>query len=149
MTWLEHNLAEYKKEHQTLGNEICHFFGISLILFSLFILGNLHAAFFTVTVGLSLGFLVLIGGWRGMSAVCFCFVLLVIFESLFIFTWKIAMVVFVVGWAFQFAGHFVFEKNKPAFLKAPISLLIAIFWLGEIIIFYPLWKKFLPSQGTN
>ncbi len=144
-TWLEHNLAEYKKEHQNLGNEICHFFGISLIVFSLLVLNKLFVPWFDLIMFFVFGIWFFVGGWRGLVAVAF-FGFLFVFglrylETLPVKTWQVAVGIFIVGWIFQLVGHFVFEKNKPAFLKAPVSLLIAIFWLGEVVIFYPLWRK--------
>jgi uncharacterized membrane protein YGL010W len=35
------------------------------------------------------------------------------------FSWQIGLSLFVVGWIFQFIGHFVFEKNKPVLMKDP------------------------------
>lgn len=141
-TWLEHNLSEYRKEHQTLGNEICHFFGISLIVFSLFILNMLLIPFpyFDLVMSLIFGIWLFFGGWRGLVAIVF-FGALFIVGVKYVYAWEMAIAIFILGWIFQFVGHFIFEKNKPAFLKAPISLLIAIFWLGEVVVFYPVWNK--------
>lgn len=139
-SWLEHNLAEYRKEHQTLGNEICHFFGISLIIFSFFILGFLFIPPTYCQLILAVVFIWLaLGGWRGL-AVMFFFIPILVIGLENINNWQIAVGIFILGWVFQLIGHFVFEKNKPAFLKAPISLLIAIFWLGEMVVLYPLWS---------
>lgn len=35
---------------------------------------------------------------------------------------------FVAGWALQFIGHYVFEKNDPKFFGDPINLLIGVLW---------------------
>ncbi len=37
---------------------------------------------------------------------------------------------FVAGWALQFAGHYVFEKNKPAFFGDPYYLLVGPAWVA-------------------
>jgi len=37
---------------------------------------------------------------------------------------------FVGGWALQFIGHYVFEKNKPAFFYDPYYLLVGPVWVG-------------------
>lgn len=37
---------------------------------------------------------------------------------------------FVGGWAFQFVGHYVFEKDDPAFFEDPYYLFIGPVWLG-------------------
>jgi uncharacterized membrane protein YGL010W len=47
---------------------------------------------------------------------------------LFFFTWRWALVLFIVGWAFQFIGHLV-EGNQPAFFRNPMYLLVGPWWL--------------------
>src|SRR5258708_9811061 len=37
---------------------------------------------------------------------------------------------FVGGWALQYVGHYVFEKNKPAFYSDPYYLLVGPVWVG-------------------
>lgn len=44
------------------------------------------------------------------------------------FSWKWALLLFVVGWILQFIGHY-FEGNPPSFLKNPIFLLIGPAWI--------------------
>jgi uncharacterized membrane protein YGL010W len=36
---------------------------------------------------------------------------------------------FVGGWIFQYVGHYVFEKNKPAFYGDPFYLLVGPVWV--------------------
>jgi uncharacterized membrane protein YGL010W len=36
---------------------------------------------------------------------------------------------FVGGWALQYVGHYVFEKNKPAFYADPYYLLVGAVWV--------------------
>lgn len=33
------------------------------------------------------------------------------------------------GWALQFVGHYVFEKNQPAFFANPLYLLVGVVWV--------------------
>ncbi|HEX5033969.1 MAG TPA: Mpo1-like protein, partial [bacterium] len=42
--------------------------------------------------------------------------------------WKVALILFVVGWIFQFVGHAV-EGKPPAFFSNPAYLLIGPIWL--------------------
>jgi uncharacterized membrane protein YGL010W len=35
---------------------------------------------------------------------------------------------FVGGWALQFIGHYVFEKNDPKFFSDPANLFIGVLW---------------------
>jgi uncharacterized membrane protein YGL010W len=37
---------------------------------------------------------------------------------------------FVAGWALQYAGHYVFEGNKPAFYGDPYYLLVGPVWVA-------------------
>jgi uncharacterized membrane protein YGL010W len=37
---------------------------------------------------------------------------------------------FVGGWALQYIGHYVFEKNKPAFYGDPYYLLVGPVWVA-------------------
>ena len=46
----------------------------------------------------------------------------------FFFDWKVALILFVVGWAFQFLGHAV-EGKPPAFFSNPAYLWIGPLWL--------------------
>jgi uncharacterized membrane protein YGL010W len=53
--------------------------------------------------------------------------MIVVSLPLFFFNWKWALALFVVGWIFQFAGHFI-EGNQPAFFKNPMYLLAGPMW---------------------
>ncbi len=47
---------------------------------------------------------------------------------------KKALALFSMGWALQFVGHFVFERNKPILLtpnRHPYLLLSALVFVGE------------------
>ena len=50
------------------------------------------------------------------------------------FNWRHAVSLFVAGWAFQFAGHLFFERNRPLFLsnpKNPYAYLMALVFVGQ------------------
>jgi uncharacterized membrane protein YGL010W len=47
---------------------------------------------------------------------------------LFFFNWRLASVLFVVGWIFQFIGHWI-EGNQPAFFRNPVYLIIGPLWI--------------------
>jgi uncharacterized membrane protein YGL010W len=40
-----------------------------------------------------------------------------------------AIGLFVVGWVFQFIGHYVYEKKSPAFYKNLAHLLVGPLWI--------------------
>ena len=43
---------------------------------------------------------------------------------------SVAGALFVGGWALQYAGHYVFEKNDPAFYGDPYYLLVGPVWVA-------------------
>lgn len=60
-----------------------------------------------------------------------------------LFDWQWSIPLFSVGWALQFAGHFVFEKNKPLVLadpKNPLTYLSALVFVSEE------WTKVLTGK---
>jgi uncharacterized membrane protein YGL010W len=44
------------------------------------------------------------------------------------FNWRWALLLFVIGWIFQFVGHAI-EGNQPAFFSSPMYLVIGPVWL--------------------
>ena len=54
--------------------------------------------------------------------------LIVISLPLVFFNWRWALVLFVVGWIFQFVGHAI-EGNQPAFFRNPVYLLVGPAWV--------------------
>jgi uncharacterized membrane protein YGL010W len=54
--------------------------------------------------------------------------LILISLPLFFFSWRWALLLFIVGWIFQFLGHAI-EGNQPAFFKNPMYLLVGPVWL--------------------
>ena len=56
--------------------------------------------------------------------------LIVVSLPLFLFNWRWALGLFIVGWIFQFVGHAI-EGNQPAFFKNPMYLLVGPWWLAR------------------
>ncbi|HEX8772283.1 MAG TPA: DUF962 domain-containing protein [Pyrinomonadaceae bacterium] len=54
--------------------------------------------------------------------------MIVISLPLFLFNWRGALALFVVGWIFQFIGHAI-EGNQPAFFRNPVYLLVGPWWI--------------------
>ena len=44
------------------------------------------------------------------------------------FNWMWGLSLFILGWVFQFIGHF-FEGNPPSFFKNPVFLLVGPWWI--------------------
>ncbi len=47
---------------------------------------------------------------------------------LFLFSWRWALGLFILGWILQFVGHAI-EGNQPAFFRNPVYLLVGPLWL--------------------
>ena len=56
--------------------------------------------------------------------------LIIVSLPLFLFNWRWALALFIVGWIFQFVGHAI-EGNQPAFFRHPLFLLIGPLWLAR------------------
>lgn len=60
--------------------------------------------------------------------------LIVLSLGLFFFHWKLALALFILGWIFQFIGHWV-EGKPPAFVSHPIYLMIGpLWWLKKALV---------------
>jgi uncharacterized membrane protein YGL010W len=54
--------------------------------------------------------------------------MIVVSLPLVVFNWRWALLLFIVGWIFQFVGHAI-EGNQPAFFKNPVYLLVGPLWI--------------------
>jgi uncharacterized membrane protein YGL010W len=129
-------LADYAFYHQTRGNKACHFAGIPLIMYALFIL--LRAIVIVPPVTASE---ILIA-----VAVIYYFVLdpklaigMLLISALLDFAafktpdLRFGIAVMILGWIFQGIGHSVYEKRSPAFFRNLVHLLIGpLFLLNEV-----------------
>ena len=48
--------------------------------------------------------------------------------------WAVALTLFVLGWVFQFVGHYVYEKKSPAFARNLVHLLVGPLWILARVI---------------
>ena len=59
---------------------------------------------------------------------------------------------FATGWALQFAGHYMFEKNKPAFYSDPYYLLVGPAWVAAEwleLVGLPVPDALTPAAETH
>jgi len=133
MTSLETHFASYDGYHKTKGNKLTHYVGIPLIVFATF--GLLAAIPLPAPDWFSLGlvawlassvFYVRLDKKRGAQ---FSFVTLIIYLASRWYRWKTHVVLFIIGWAFQYIGHYKYEKKSPAFYTNLSHLLIGPFWI--------------------
>jgi uncharacterized membrane protein YGL010W len=130
-------LDEYSTFHRALGNEICHFVGIPLIiagagtLFGAVPLAALGSAQLTLTEPV----LLLVASFyvieaRGLGLVT-ALIIVGLAELGRRLPFSAGLALFLVGWAVQFIGHARFERTSPAFLRNLVHLLVGPAWLVE------------------
>lgn len=145
MTKLERLLSQYAAYHLNHKNILTHFIGIPLIVFSILCL-TARVGFIGggIELTLALGLIVVTSIYYLSLDRIFAFIMLVVLLAMYPLALKIAHLdwmlwlsfsigIFVVGWLFQFVGHF-YEKKKPAFTDDIIGLAIGpLFVLAEMI----------------
>ncbi len=126
--------TDYEEHHRSAGNKWCHLVGIPLIVTGL--LGLLSFPLFSVglaTVEPALLLVIAAGSlylWLDSKlGAAMIVVSLSLYLGARLLTWPIALGLFVVGWAFQFVGHGVYEKRSPAFLTNLVHLLVGPLWV--------------------
>jgi uncharacterized membrane protein YGL010W len=145
MTKLEQLLSQYAAYHLDHKNIITHFIGIPLIVFSLICL-TARAGMVVSGFEITLAMLILtasviyylsldkIFGLIMLTVYVLAYPLAHIVAQWGTAAWLSASIgIFVVGWVFQFIGHF-YEKKKPAFMDDVIGLAIGpLFVLAEMV----------------
>lgn len=134
-TVLRAHFADYAAFHQTKGNQACHYLGIPMIvlaiigLFTAVPLGQVGGVSLTLAepvillitvyyltldaplaVMMLLSSAVMAAGGRQIPIVA-------------------SVGLFVVGWIFQFIGHYVYEHKSPAFFRNFVHLLVGPLWI--------------------
>ena len=145
MTNLERLLSQYAAYHLDQKNIVTHFVGIPLIVFSILCLtARAGIEISGVSVTLASILIVLSTIYYISLDKFFGILMLIIFIAAYPLAVKIAVLpmwswlgasigIFVVGWVFQFVGHY-FEKKKPAFVDDLIGLAIGpLFVLAEFV----------------
>jgi uncharacterized membrane protein YGL010W len=131
--------ADYEEHHRTEGNKWCHVAGIPLIAAGL--MGLLAVEVAQVggrPVEASLVLLVVAGAayvWLdatlgsllvGLTAL--------LYLGMRLLDWRVALGLFILGWALQFVGHGVYEKRSPAFFKNLVHLLVGPLWVINHVV---------------
>jgi uncharacterized membrane protein YGL010W len=138
MNRLDALLADYGSYHRTRGNLICHAFGITLILYgvlSLLLELRLPVAPWTAAEVLIVSIVLFYLRLNATLAVTML-AEATLFDLLAraIADWRVGAVAFILGWIFQGIGHARFEKNRPAFLRNVVHLLVGpIFLWNELL----------------
>ena len=132
---LSRHFADYAAFHTTAGNKLCHSFGIPIIvLASLALLARvpLFMAFgFTLTLAEVL--IALFVAYYLTLAAPLAGLMLAAYAVLDVAGRFIpplpALGFFVFGWILQGVGHWVYEKNSPAFFRNFVHLAVGQLWI--------------------
>ena len=148
MSKLEQRLSQYAAYHLDHKNILTHFIGIPLIVFAIvcltarasFIWSGMELTLALVLTVLSIIYYVNLDRIFGviLSLVLVTFYLLALsIAHLDVSLWlSLSIGIFVLGWGFQFVGHF-YEQKKPAFLDDLMGLIIGpLFVLAEIAFMF-------------
>lgn len=145
MKSLKEQLSNYKSVHLNHKNVITHFVGVPMILWSISLLLSgitFNVDIFNIkTLSLLPVTALVVFVYYFLLDIKMGFFATIILSPLFysasiyshsIYFYSLIFSVFVIGWLFQFVGHF-FEKAKPAFIDDLNQLLIGpLFLIAEI-----------------
>ena len=132
---LKAHFTDYAAFHGTPGNKACHYVGIPLIVVSLFALLSAVPLFAVGVFTMTLAEVVLVATtlyYLRLDATLAAFMLAASVVAIAIgrhIPVGVAVALFVVGWIFQFIGHYVYEKRAPAFYRNLAHLLVGPLWI--------------------
>lgn len=127
-------LVEYGTYHRDRRNRAMHEIGIPLIVLAIVALlervriGPLDLA--AVAIVLTVLFYLRLDVPSAIAAFVGYALLYVVGAYV---PWWLAIVIFIIGWIFQFAGH-VYEGRKPAFLTNLVHLLVGPLWIAALAL---------------
>jgi uncharacterized membrane protein YGL010W len=132
---LQGHFSDYSSFHRTPGNKACHYVGIPLIVLSLLALLARVPLFelggFTVTTAE----VVLVAATAYYLTLDVALAAMMLAASILfaaigrVLPVPVSVGLFVLGWIFQFVGHYVYEKKSPAFFRSFAHLLVGPLWI--------------------
>jgi uncharacterized membrane protein YGL010W len=129
-------LADYGSYHRTRGNRVCHVFGVTLIVFGVAsMLGQIHVG---AATGAEIAMAAAVLYYSTLD-LALAVAMLVTFALIDLASraapdWRVGIAAFAVGWVFQAVGHALYEKNRPAFFKNLVHLLVGpLFLMNELV----------------
>jgi uncharacterized membrane protein YGL010W len=136
MRSIEGLFADYAAFHQTKGNKWFHRLGIPMIMLTLIgmltrvtLVEPVDAAMVLIAAA-TLYYLTL--EWRlGIAMLAVSVAMYFAGRAL---PMSVNVVLFVLGWIFQFIGHSVYEKKQPAFFRNFVHLLIGPLWILNDVV---------------
>src|ERR1700737_2236603 len=139
MQQIETLFTDYASYHRTRGNKMFHRAGIPLIVLSL--IGMLARVSIRVNdMQIDAAMLLIVAAfayyvaleWRlgiAMLAVTIAFY----FAGRALPMW-LNVVLFILGWIFQFIGHSVYEHRQPAFMRNLLHLMVGPLWILNDVV---------------
>jgi uncharacterized membrane protein YGL010W len=117
--------SDYAEYHRTRGNRVCHAVGIPLIAYAVTAWSCFGTGLPVTALLLPVYFL-----WdRRIGALMTSFIAVSALLAARLPAWT-SWAAFLVGWAFQFYGHVVYEKKSPAFMDNFAHLLVGPAWIA-------------------
>ena len=132
---LKAHFSDYAAFHGTPGNKACHYVGIPLIVVSLIALLSTVPLFTVGAYTVTLAEVVLLAATAYYMRLDPVLALLMLAASALLIvvarqmSLGVAIALFVVGWIFQFVGHYVYEKRSPAFYGNLAHVLVGPLWI--------------------
>jgi uncharacterized membrane protein YGL010W len=158
MKTLSTQLSTYKSVHLDSSNVKTHFIGIPLILWSAalalstvqFELASAPTNLMQVIAALIFVYYLVLDLKMGVVAIALMAPIFAYAQTFNQVEYPLAtaLVVFFIGWVFQFIGHY-YEKAKPAFFDDIKQLLIGPLFLVAEVCFAFGWFKQLESEVTK
>ena len=132
-------LTDYASYHRTRGNLVCHFFGITLIVFGSVVLlraVRLPGAPSVTAAELLIGAVLLFYLTLDVSLALVMLIEFALFDiaARAIAEWRVGLAAFLLGWVFQGVGHARFERNSPAFFKNLAHLMVGPLFLANELL---------------
>ncbi len=140
MQTVEALFADYASYHQTRGNKLFHRLGIPMIMFSLigmltyvtlFDVGTIRVDAAMLLIALSSAYYFIIEWRLGIAMIAVSIVFYFLSAAIPL---GLNVILFVLGWIFQFIGHKVYEHKNPAFFRNFVHLLIGPLWILNDVI---------------
>jgi uncharacterized membrane protein YGL010W len=149
MKTIEAYFEDYSSYHQHRGNQWTHVLGIPMIVVSLLGFLSKVVLFSVIALEINLGLVLLFGAvawylklsWR--LGLPFSVVGLGAYFLGGTLSFPLNLGIFILGWIFQFIGHYYFEKKSPAFYKNVEHLLIGPLWVFSKLFGF---KKALSNE---
>jgi uncharacterized membrane protein YGL010W len=133
---LQGHFSDYSSFHRTPGNKACHYVGIPLIVLSLLALLARVPLFELGTFTVTAAELLLVAATAYYLTLDVALAVMMLVASVLmaalgrVLPTSVAAALFVLGWVFQFIGHYVYEKKSPAFARNLVHLLVGPLWIA-------------------